>query len=121
MTEHQFSKLIIDHINRAGRFAYKASDRYRSGVPDIYVTGGIWIESKKMEKKLSYDPRLILRPTQRAFCDKLVRGGDTVWVAACMVNMHFFISSWQASDGLQYYKRDSSTDLASLINKTILC
>jgi outer membrane scaffolding protein for murein synthesis (MipA/OmpV family) len=128
MTEAQFSKKIIDYINKnSTHFAYKASDRFRSGVPDIYISGGIWVESKKVRKKLYYDPRPIVSPAQKFFCDRLTLAGDTVWIAVFQENIHFYISKWAVYEDSeeersyrQYFKRDSTTDLASLIDRTIL-
>lgn len=51
MKESAYSNELIKRIKAKGIFAYKISDRFHSGIPDIYVAGGNWIESKAITAK----------------------------------------------------------------------
>ena len=83
--ETEFSNKTIKSLKRRGIFAYKTSDRFSLGVPDIYVAGGRWIESKVVSLG-SQDHRVInifgkLSAEQHNFANALIRAGDTVYVS----------------------------------------
>lgn len=46
MKEATFSQKLIKKLRSMGIYAIKVADRFKSGIPDIYVTHGCWIESK---------------------------------------------------------------------------
>lgn len=46
MKEGQFNAKLVKYLKSDGFFAYKTADRFKGGVLDIYVSSGIWVESK---------------------------------------------------------------------------
>ena len=83
MIEGTFNKILCDRIrSECGLFTYKTSDRFRAGVPDIYVPGGIWIESKifRMSKSVNWLKKI--SPQQAYFMDQVHSHMDFCLVAA---------------------------------------
>lgn len=80
MKEAELSAEVIRQLKYAGRFAYKTSDRFQTGVPDIYMAGGTWCESKVHKCSRSFWPMKLLRPEQKIWADKLTNGGDAVYI-----------------------------------------
>lgn len=80
MKESDLSRAIRSELAYRGIFSYKTADRFHSGVPDIYVCGGNWIESKVGGATYKLDIHKLLRPEQRNFARNLKMAGDTVWM-----------------------------------------
>ena len=79
MKEGQFNLNLTKAISAAGCFCKKISDRFHAGYPDIYVAGGIWIESKVLKigkmntKRNVWD---MLTPEQKNFMEEAVGYND---------------------------------------------
>ena len=79
MKEAEFSRQIVKSLKALDIFCYKTSDRFHSGVPDIYVTRGIWIESKVVKvggQNRAINIRDKMTPIQHSFAQSLSGGGD---------------------------------------------
>ena len=92
MLEGTFNLRVTKSIKSRGIFCYKVADKFHAGIPDIYVAGGIWIESKVI--KVGKQNRLIsvyakMRPAQHNFARDLIASGDRV----------IFCARIEASDG----------------------
>ncbi len=79
MKEGQFNSNLIKCIRKRGFFAFKVADRFKPGIPDIYIEGGNWIESKVV--KLGSQNREVnlydkLTPEQQTFGENLSKCGD---------------------------------------------
>ena len=84
MKEGQFNAQLVKRIRSYGSFAFKVADRFKPGIPDIYVQGGTWIESKVV--KLGGQNREVnlydkLTPEQKTFGEDLSKCGDYFIVA----------------------------------------
>jgi len=84
MLEGTFNLNLTKSIRRRGLFCYKTADRFHPGVPDIYIAGGHWIESKVL--KVGGQNRNVniwekLSPAQQEFGKDLLEAGDTVFLA----------------------------------------
>jgi len=83
MLEGKFNLKMTKAIRRRGLFCYKTADRFHPGVPDIYIAGGNWIESKVVE--VGSQNRTInlfdkLSEAQKEFGRDLIAAGDRVWL-----------------------------------------
>jgi len=79
LTEAKLSNQIIKQLKLRGYFAYKTSDRFQIGLPDIYYSGGNWIETKIIKCKTSFSPMLLLRPEQKIWAERL-SNKDHSWI-----------------------------------------
>lgn len=89
ISETDFNKLLVKHIRTHFSLnAIKTSDRFTSGVPDIYVPGGNWIEGKLVP--INVDGRVnaigYFQTKQLNMMKRLMLGGDTCFVAVLFVD-----------------------------------
>lgn len=101
--EARKSGQMIKTMRRAGIFAYKTADRFQSGVPDIYVQGGRWIENKILiwsDMGFLSSPVTFMTPKQKSWADRLTGHGDLVFVSAFYFgavksgNPRFMMAPW---------------------------
>lgn len=115
LTEAQLSNRIIKHIKLRGSFAYKTSDRFQIGVPDIYMTGGNWIETKRVSCSLYFSPRLLLMPEQRNWAERLTRHGDKWWIVVGAVfpkGSAYYMSTWhEMKHQVRYFDSEPNLEL----------
>jgi len=83
--ETKLSRKTLHTIRSAGIFAYKVSDRFQTGVPDIYIQGGNWIENKWVRCVRAFSPAATLRPEQKVWASNLIKAGDSWWYNAHIV------------------------------------
>lgn len=84
-------------IKAKGVYAYKTSDRYQSGVPDIYVSGGNWIESKSAGIKKAFNWHAAHSQEQINMSANLRKSGDKVLCASVWTihnRVYFIIVPW---------------------------
>lgn len=74
-TEANLEKSFVKYLKR---FSYHTSDRYTPGVPDRYISGGIWVEFKilKYSGKRPVNLMTVMRKNQVIFLDKLSKIDD---------------------------------------------
>ena len=88
--EARFSSELRKVLHRRGLWTLKTSERSRRGVPDIYASGGIWIESKvvaSMPTVKNY-PLKYFSPLQRYVLDVLTKKGDNTFANICWYGDH---------------------------------
>ncbi len=88
--ESTFSREIRAALARFKVLTFKINDRVRRGTPDVYLTGGKWIESKvivTMPTIKNY-PLKYFTAMQRITMDTLVQRGDTCFVAILWYSDH---------------------------------
>lgn len=120
MKEGQFNQNLIKNIRRLGVFCFKTADRFKPGVPDIYVSGGTWIECKVL--KLGNQNRTVnlynkLTPEQKTFCDQLVEAGDNVVI---VMRLEFPDENRMLICNFEYLKMYPSADNKSLRNYCLI-
>jgi hypothetical protein len=72
---------MVKALKEAGIQCYKTSDRFSGGVPDIYIAGGNWIETKKVPLgglKGNYNILRSFATSQLEFAKRYTRAGDLV-------------------------------------------
>lgn len=80
--ETPFTGDIRKFLKKAGRKSYKLKSE-QGGVPDVYVVGGHWLESK-VERRIPnarINPLKLFTGQQRREMDALSESGDTCWAA----------------------------------------
>lgn len=85
-------------IRAKGILAYKVSDRFQSGIPDIYITGGNWIECKQAGIKKTFNWHGAHTQEQINFVSNLRRCGDRVLAASVWTiqsRIYFIIVPWE--------------------------
>jgi len=83
-TESDLSTHIRKAIERADLKTYKIKTDAVLGMPDIYTTGGNWLESK-IERRIPsprFSPLKLFTGSQRRELDQLTNAGDGTW--ACV-------------------------------------
>lgn len=87
-------------LTELGILSYKVSDRYHTGIPDIYIPSGIWIETKvipRMPTQATPPIRYFPGP-QRKEIRKLMEAGDEVLAAVLfcfdMSTRGFVLAPW---------------------------
>ena len=80
MNEARLSQKIIQIVKYRGLYGTKLSDRFQVGLPDIYISGGRWIEVKNTFCKTSADIWAMTSPEQRNYARRLMEAGDKVWL-----------------------------------------
>ena len=104
--EANFSRLLVSSIERKGVPAVKLSDKVRKGVPDIYVTGGTWIESKFLHfSNNSRTGRSVLpffSEMQKLTLGEFSEAGDQCFAAMCFPDFlgkrgtsYFMLTPWR--------------------------
>jgi hypothetical protein len=88
--EGAVSTAIRNQLNMLGIKSYKVSDKFTSGIPDIYMCNGMWIESKVISRAptKNIQPVRHLSSHQRRELNDLTRHGDQ-----CFVAMYFQFST----------------------------
>lgn len=81
ISEKTFEKAVAAQLKQAGKFSRHMSDRL-SGLPDRYITGGIWVEFKSFEFRDSFRADQGISPLQRRMMEQLANGGDNVFYCA---------------------------------------
>lgn len=76
MRESAASAKIINQIKAKHVFAMKIADRWSPGIPDIYVAGGSWIESKVIKMKKGANWHKKLTTLQHEHLKNLTNSGD---------------------------------------------
>ncbi len=101
MNETQYNREQIAVIKGAGTFAYKTSDSFQVGIPDIYICGGKWIESKlvRASGKRSFSIAKGISGAQHKWMQRLSDNGDKCWVSVLiqLPKYKFFICDSYAS------------------------
>lgn len=101
MKEAALSQLIIRDLKYRGKLAVKMSDRFHAGIPDIYVSGGIWIEVKTVPFKKYFSPLKLLRPDQHRWMQNLKDHADKVYIFVGGIHklgMHYYCALYDADD-----------------------
>jgi hypothetical protein len=80
MKEAALSNKVCLELRYNGKFCYKTSDRFHAGLPDIYIEGGNWIETKVIKCSEYVDASRLPRPEQRNFARNLIDAGDLVYL-----------------------------------------
>ena len=100
--EASVSKAIVTQINQKRIYAYKASDRFRKGIPDIYVCGGTWIEDKFFDEVPTCSPRNCMKfftEKQKLFLARAERSGDNALAGLFFTNRkhnsYFVLIQWR--------------------------
>jgi len=118
MLEGTFNQNIRRAILRTGVFCYKTSDKHQFGVPDFYVTSGIWMECKvlKVPKRTSTEINILkpLTSQQRNFMRELYQYGDRVLVCYSWKNS-VIILPYSRVIREQSWRISELDDLASFI------
>ncbi len=83
MNEAQYNREQIAAIKGFGTFAYKTSDSFQVGIPDIYICGGKWIESKvvSVSGKRPFGLLSEISGFQHKWMQRLEENGDKCWVS----------------------------------------
>lgn len=85
MKEGAFNSNLVSLIRQHGIFCYKVIDKVHHGVPDIYVQGGRWIESKIIRRVGLANNEIALfealKPVQKVFIRDLISHGEEVVLA----------------------------------------
>ena len=84
MNETQLNQSVVRELKRLGRWAYKTSDRFNAGVPDVYCTGGIWFEGKVATCKTHVNIVSKISPEQYIFAKMLEHFGDRWYLAVAI-------------------------------------
>ncbi len=83
--EASVSEQIRKELHELGLKTFKMSDRFRGGIPDIYGTNAIWIETKCIglipSGKGGFHPRSRLTGPQKTEMRELEEKGDQCFVA----------------------------------------
>lgn len=83
MKEGQFNRELTKKLNEhPSRYAQKIADRFTPGIPDIYITGGHWIESKIVKAREHRDILSMLTGNQRTMAAHLCLHGDKVLIVS---------------------------------------
>jgi hypothetical protein len=85
-------------IKAKGIWAYKTSDRFQSGVPDIYIAGGNWIECKAIGIRKTFNWHNTHTQEQLNFAAHLRSSGDRVLAASVWTiqsRIFFIIIPWE--------------------------
>jgi hypothetical protein len=85
MVETDLSAALRKSLERQGLKTVKTKTDTHNGLPDIYVTGGNWIESK-IERRIpspKFTPVKLFTGIQRRELDQFVNAGDSPW--ACVL------------------------------------
>lgn len=86
MKESEFNADFVKAVRKLGIFCYKTSDRFQTGVPDVYIQGGLWSEGKQISmQRLLKGGRPIsamnwIEPPQQAWLNKLDDAGDYCFI-----------------------------------------
>lgn len=83
MKEGTFNLRLQKAVKRRGLFCYKTADRFHPGVPDLYIQGGNWVESKVIqtgEQNRQINVWKKLSPAQQNFGRDLVEADEGHWV-----------------------------------------
>lgn len=82
MKETEFNRMIVAKFRGLGLFAYKTSDNFQIGLPDIYIASGKWIESKivKVSGKRPFSIIGEVTEAQKKWAKDLAHGGDDVYL-----------------------------------------
>lgn len=89
--ETDFSSEVRDDLQRIGLASIKTRDSGTKGVPDIYASGGNWIESKciPVMPKFSNTPMTYFSTPQRLMLDKLSKAGDPCFACVMWLPEHY--------------------------------
>jgi len=96
MKEAELSNKACLALRYQGKFCYKTADRFHAGVPDIYIAGGVWIESKIAKVKTSIEVSRLPEPEQRNWARNLINAKDRVFL---LVGIYY-------PEGLAYWLND---------------
>jgi len=97
--EADFSADIRWNFRQEGIKSFKTNDRVNRGIPDIYLVGGKWIESKvliSLPNAMDY-PLKHFSALQRNNLDDLSDGGDECFVAILFYKLNeprFLVMPW---------------------------
>lgn len=88
VAESPYNQDLKKAIRRLGIFAYKASDRFQGGIPDIYMARGNWIEGKAipMPKRNNVSILVHVDPAQKILLNQLTHFGDQCFLAVYWVD-----------------------------------
>jgi hypothetical protein len=88
--EATFSGELRRVLQRRGLWTLKTNERARRGIPDIYLTGGQWIESKIIASlpTIRNFPLKHFTGVQRITLDTLVKKGDVAFAAILWLGDH---------------------------------
>lgn len=79
MLEGKFNLKVAKSIKAQGIFCQKLADRFHPGVPDLYITSGIWMECKVLRvggQNRTYNIYGTMTPNQREFMHSVIEVGD---------------------------------------------
>jgi hypothetical protein len=116
-SEAEFSAKLVADIKHQSVYAYKTTDRVRSGVPDIYVSGGNWIEDKffkiDIAKSTGKNCRKFISPLQQRFLDRAHKNGDGAFVGLFFLDKpsYFVLIEWK---NFKHVKVWTTTDIRLL-------
>lgn len=100
------------------------SDRFRAGIPDTYVPGGIWIEAKVipvLPTRITPPIRYLTGP-QKTELEELTEHGDTCFVALYFAFDHhskaFALVPWWEFQRIADWNLDTISSLGLILDKS---